>query len=75
VICITTVGRLWYVPGALLVLAGLTALLDLRREATEVRAVLSHHWLAGLTAILASFYVFLGTTALGFAGIASSAES
>jgi hypothetical protein len=64
----TTVGRLWYAPGALLLLASLPLLVELGREPANVRATLSRSWLAGLTAILATFYIFLGATALGLAG-------
>jgi hypothetical protein len=67
-ICFTTVGRLWYLPGALLLLAGLAVLADLRTERSEVSEALGPHWLAVLTVVLAGFYVFLGATALGLAG-------
>jgi hypothetical protein len=30
---------------------------------------ISHYWLAALTSVLAAFYVFLGATALGTAGV------
>ena len=64
----TTVGRLWYAPGVLLVLASVVISNELRTEATDVGNTLSAHWLAGLTAVLAAFYIFLGATALGLAG-------
>jgi hypothetical protein len=64
----TTVGRLWFAPGALLLLASVVMLLDLRKESTEVMETLGAHWLAGLTALLAALYIFLGATALGLAG-------
>jgi hypothetical protein len=68
-ICFTTVGRLWYLPGALLVAAGAAALADLRKDTKTVRAALDRNWATILTAVLALFYVFLGATALGLAGV------
>jgi hypothetical protein len=67
-VCFTTVGRLWYVPGALLIIAGLLVLVGIRGEGGEVRRSLGRHWLAGLTVVLAVYYVFLGAVALGPAG-------
>ena len=64
----TTVGRLWYAPGALLVLASAVISSELRTEERDVGSTLGAHWLAGLTAVLAAFLIFLGTTALGLAG-------
>lgn len=69
VICFTTVGRLWYVPGALLVGAGLLVGADLRRDARPLATSLDRNWTAVLTVVLAGFYVFLGATALGLAGV------
>lgn len=68
-ICFTTVGRLWYVPGALLVGAGIATVVDVRKERTEVATTLGRNWTAVLTVVLGAFYVFLGATALGLAGI------
>lgn len=65
VICFTTVGRAWYVPGALLVVAAATAASELR----EVVETISRHWLDALTGVLGAFYIFLGATALGLAGM------
>lgn len=67
-ICFTTVGRLWYVPGASLVGAGLGVAADLRKETRTLAASLDRNWTALLTMVLAAFYVFLGATALGPAG-------
>jgi len=67
-ICFTTVGRLWYAPGALLVGAGLGVAVDLRKETHPLAASLERNWTALLTVVLAAFYVFLGATALGLAG-------
>ncbi|MGH3085414.1 MAG: hypothetical protein ACRDNP_15425, partial [Gaiellaceae bacterium] len=60
--------RLWYLPGVLLLLAGLAVLADLRAERSEVSEALGRNWLAVLTVVLAAFYLFLGATALGLAG-------
>jgi hypothetical protein len=68
-ICFTTVGRAWYVPGALLVVAAAMTASELRQDAREVVETISRHWLAALTVILGAFYVFLGATALGAAGM------
>jgi hypothetical protein len=68
-ICFTTIGRLWYLPGAILVAAGAAALADLRKDTKTVRATLDRNWATILTAVLALFYVFLGATALGLAGV------
>ena len=68
VICFTTVGRAWYVPGALLVVAAAMAASELRQDAREVVESISRHWLAALTVVLGAFYIFLGATALGVAG-------
>ena len=69
VICFTTVGRAWYGPGALLVVAAATAASELREDAREVVETISRHWLAALTVVLGAFYIFLGATALGVAGM------
>jgi hypothetical protein len=69
VICFTTVGRAWYVPGALLIVAAAIAASELREDAREVVETISRHWLAALTVVLGAFYIFLGATALGVAGV------
>ena len=68
-ICFTTVGRLWYLPGALLVAAGVLALADLRRDAAVITAAVARKWTTVLTALLGCFYVFLGATELGITGL------
>jgi hypothetical protein len=68
-ICFTTVGRLWYVPGALLVAAGMLLTADLWSERHEIGTAMERNWTAILTASLALFYVFLGATARGVAGM------
>jgi hypothetical protein len=69
VICFTTVGRAWYVPGALLVAAAAEAAAELREDAREVVQTISRRLPAALTVVLGAFYVFLGATALGVAGL------
>jgi hypothetical protein len=69
VICFTTVGRAWFVPGALLVVAAAMAAYDLRDDAREVVDTICRNWLAALTVVLGAFYLFLGATALGVAGM------
>lgn len=64
----TTVGRLWYAPGALLLAAGLTAAVGLRGEGSELVAAAECSWATTLTVGLALLYVALGVTALGPAG-------
>jgi hypothetical protein len=68
-ICFTTVGRLWYAPGTLLLIAGVLAAADLRTEVKTVAAAADRNWTAILTVALGTFYIFLGGTALGLAGI------
>ena len=66
-VCFSTVGRLWYLPGALLVVAGALILTGTRRG--ELAAAISERrWRVGLLAGLGACYVFLGATALGAAG-------
>jgi hypothetical protein len=67
-ICFTTVGRAWYLPGALLVVAAATVAADLREDAHAVVETIGRSWLAALTFVLGAFYIFLGATALGVAG-------
>jgi hypothetical protein len=57
------------VPGALLVVAAAMAASELRDDAREVVETISRRWLAALTVVLGAFYVFLGATALGVAGM------
>jgi hypothetical protein len=62
-VCFTTSGRLWFVPGVLLLSASVLVLLASSREEL-VRAVDEHRWLNGLVALLGGYYVFLGADAL-----------
>lgn len=62
-ICFTTIGRLWYLPGPLLLAAGILILLTSTREELA-RSVNEHRWLNGLAAILGGYCVFLGADAL-----------
>jgi hypothetical protein len=68
VICFTTVGRAWYLPGGLLVAAAGLSGAELRADARDVVATIGRSWLAVLTVVLGTFYIFLGATALGLAG-------
>jgi hypothetical protein len=68
-ICFTTAGRAWYLSGALLVVAAAKAAADLREDVHEALETISRNWLATLTIVLAGFYIFLGATALGLAGV------
>jgi hypothetical protein len=73
-VCFTTIGRLWFLPGALLLIAGALILAaSSRHELTD--AVDEHRWRVGLTAVLGGYYVFLGADTLpkaaGFVGILS----
>jgi hypothetical protein len=67
-ICFTTVGRLWYLPGALLLAAGALVLAGTRREEFAV-AFDQRRWRVGLLIVCGAYYVFLGATALGLAGV------
>jgi hypothetical protein len=67
-VCFTTVGRLWYVPGVLLVAAGIGVAASLRGARRELAPAVARSWPTVLTVLLAAFYVFLGATALGLAG-------
>jgi hypothetical protein len=62
-VCFTTIGRLWYLPGVLLIGAGvLIVRASARGELSH--AVSRHHWLTGLTALLGGYFLFLGGDAL-----------
>ena len=67
-VCFTTVGRLWYLPGVLLVAAGGLVLAGTpRREFAG--AFDERHWRIGLLVACGAYYVVLGATALGVAGL------
>lgn len=67
-VCFTTVGRLWYLPGALLLAAGALVLAGTRRR--EFAAAFDErHWRVGLLVACGACYVFLGATALGVTGV------
>lgn len=68
-ICFTTVGRLWYLPGALLVAGGILVLAGLRGETAVIAAAVERSWTTILTVGLGCLYVVLGATALGLAGL------
>jgi hypothetical protein len=62
-VCFTTIGRLWYLPGVLLIAAGVLVVgASARGELSH--AVSRHHWLNALTALLGGYYLFLGGDAL-----------
>lgn len=65
----TTVGRLWYVPGPLLLVAGALVLTATRPREFSMVAT-ERHWRVALLALCGLYYVFLGATALGVAGTA-----
>lgn len=73
-VCFTTIGRLWFLPGALLLIAAALILIASSRHVLA-DAVDEHRWRVGLTAVLGGYYVFLGADALprvdGFVGILS----
>lgn len=64
----STVGRLWLIPGPLLLVSG-TMLLLAARPGELRHAVDRRRWLAGLVVACGAFYIFLGVTALGPAGL------
>jgi hypothetical protein len=68
-LCFTTVGRLWYLPGALLLAAGTLVAANVWGERSEVAVAVGRSWTAILTIVLAVSYIFLGATALGLAGL------
>lgn len=66
-ICFTTAGRLWYLPGTLLLAAGTLVVASTRRQ--ELAAGLNaEHWRMGLLVVCGGYYIFLGATALGLVG-------
>jgi len=68
-LCFTTVGRLWYVPGVMLLGSRGLAAAGVWAERGEVAVAVGRRWTAILTVLLAVFYIFLGATALGLAGL------
>jgi hypothetical protein len=67
-ICFTTIGRLWYLPG-LLLLGAAALILATSTRAEFACAVNEQRWLRGLTVMLGGYYVFLGVDAQGVAGV------
>jgi len=67
-VCATTVGRLWYVPGTLLLVAACAAALGLRGEVRAAFRDLERDAAGILTLLLAAVYVGLGLTALQTVG-------
>jgi hypothetical protein len=67
-VCFTTVGRLWLIPGPLLLVA--TALLLTTEDRKDLmHAIDQHRWRIGLVSLCGAYYIFLGATALGAAGV------
>lgn len=66
-VCFTTVGRLWYLPG-LLLLASSAMLLSGTRRDEFAAAFTEEHWRVALLGTCGAYYVVLGATALGGAG-------
>jgi len=62
-VCFTTIGRLWYLPGVLLLVAAILVLAASTRNELA-HAVSPEHWVNGLVALLAGYYLFLGGDAL-----------
>jgi hypothetical protein len=67
-LCFTTVGRLWCVPGALLVASSAVALAGARGSGGAVRTATARNATAILTIALGVTYVALGATASGLTG-------
>jgi len=67
-ICFTTVGRLWLVPGVLLMGAGGSLLVTGDRH-DLLHALDERVWRKSLVALCGAYYVFLGASALGIAGL------
>lgn len=63
VICFTTIGRLWYLPGVLL-LGAAVLIVSASTHEELAHAANRHHWLNGLTTLLGAYYIFLGGDAL-----------
>ena len=67
-VCFTTVGALWFLPGPLLLAAGALVLSGTRRHELAT-ACSERHWRVGLLVACGAMYVLLGATALGLAGM------
>ena len=68
-VCFTTVGRLWYVPGALLVAAACLGAAGLRGELGIVARDLERNGTRMLAIVLGTLYLGLGVSAPGTRGI------
>ena len=64
----TTTGRLWVVPGAMLLIAAAALAWGMRGDARLVAQTLERRGPTLLTGVVAVLYVLLGFTALGLAG-------
>ncbi|MCU0308183.1 MAG: hypothetical protein MUE51_10545 [Thermoleophilia bacterium] len=72
-VCFTTAGRLWYLPGLLLVAGGAGLLASAGHPPRELAGSLGRGWLRILTAVLAVLYILLGAVALGITGVLAMA--
>lgn len=68
----TTVGRMWYLPGALLLVAAALAATGVHGSGRQVAAALGASWARLLTGTLALLAVALGLTAHGPARVAGA---
>jgi hypothetical protein len=69
----TTVGRLWWIPGSLLVVAGLAAARGLTGHIAAIAPALERNLTRILAAALGALYLGLGMTAHGVAAVAGIA--
>jgi hypothetical protein len=68
-ICFTTVGRFWYVPGALLITSGVLVFARLRGDAASILAACGRQWTAIFSILLGLMYVALGVVAHGLSSV------
>lgn len=61
VLCFTTVGRLWYLPGALLLAA--CASMPAAGNSRDLLAVVRRNWTRGLVSLLGAFVVLMAVSA------------
>jgi hypothetical protein len=64
VLCFTTVGRLWYLPGAMLLVA--CGLMPAAGDSRDLRAVVGANWARGLVSLLGAFVVLMAVSAMPF---------
>jgi hypothetical protein len=71
IVCFTTVGRLWYVPGALLLTASVLWATAQPIAWRDVIRRISESFASILVGVLGVYYIALGATALGRTGLAA----